>query len=214
MKIYPSLIAAKTLNLEKTITDLEPWCAGFHLDIMDFHFVDNLTCGPSWVNNIRKTTNKQLWVHLMVDEPHKYFDRLNLQPQDIVSIHLENINPSALLAEIRSRGWLASLALNPATPLDNAISLLPHIDQLVLMSVNPGFSGQEFMPETFAKLEQVTHLRKTKNYNFTIGIDGGINEKNIKELIKLGAHDFVMGHAIFGHEDPVKILKKLSVMGF
>jgi ribulose-phosphate 3-epimerase len=208
MKIYPSLIAADVLNLEKVVRDLEPHCAGFHLDVMDFHFVDNLTFGPLFINALRTITTKQLWIHLMVDEPHKYFNLMKLNHGDIVSVHIENLKDPKILADSQERGWHTSLALNPATPVSEAAPFLPQINQLLLMSVNPGFSGQEFMPQTFNKIDELQQIRQNSNLNFSIGIDGGINKNNITDLYHAGAEEFVMGNALFGQKNPREVLKE------
>lgn len=210
--LFPSLISANLLNLETEIHTLDPYVAGYHLDVMDFHFVPNLTWGPSFINAIRTATKKPLFVHLMVDYPEKYFDRFKLHQDDIVAIHYES--PSAytheqLLQSICSRGWIASLALNPATPLDALHPLKNHLQNVLLMSVEPGFSGQTFIPDSLEKLSTLAAWRRENNLSFTISIDGGINEANSSELISRGADQLAVASAIFSHTDRIRAIKNI-----
>ncbi len=211
--IYPSLISANLLCLAEEIETLEPYAAGFHLDVMDFHFVPNLTWGPDFINAIRAKAAKQLLVHLMVEYPEKYFDRFKLHPQDIISIHLES--PSLyslpeLYKEITSRGWIPSIAINPYTPLEALISLTIPLKHVLLMSVEPGFSGQKFLPFILKKLKALNDFRAAHNLSFTISVDGGITTDIAKELAKNGANQLAIASAIFQAPNPVKALEQLS----
>lgn len=211
--IYPSLISANLLCLEEEIQTLEPYAAGFHLDVMDFHFVPNLTWGPDFINAIRAKAAKQLLVHLMVEYPEKYFARFKLHPQDIVSIHLESpssLSLQELFAEITSRGWIPSIAINPYTPLEALISLTVPLKHVLLMSVQPGFSGQTFLPFILKKLKALNDFRKSHNLSFTISIDGGITADIAKELAKNGANQLAIASAIFHDSNPLKALQQFS----
>lgn len=213
IKIYPSLMAANLINLGHDIKILEPHCDGFHIDIMDFHFVPNLTFGPDMVNAIRHASKKTLWVHLMVDEPIRYIPRLQLRPSDILSVHYEALKPEAIastLKLIKDRSWQVSLALRPSTPLEVLIPFLPTLDQVLLMSVEPGFSGQSFVPSATDRLAKLCELKAQHHARFVIGMDGGINEENIKQLAQQGVQDMGIGNAIFGNEDPVRHIMKLK----
>lgn len=196
MLIYPSLIAGDILNLQKEITILEHYCDGFHIDIMDFHFVPNLTWGPIFVNAIRLSTMRELWIHLMVDNPAAYFPLLKLNKGDIITIHREHPHHLALLEEIQSHEFLASLAYNPETPLDPA-QFYETIDHVLLMTVRPGFSGQTFMKEVLEKLEQLVSLREEHKFNFTIALDGGIRKEQLPELARSGVNAVAMGFGLF-----------------
>ncbi|MGC2310932.1 MAG: ribulose-phosphate 3-epimerase [Candidatus Babeliaceae bacterium] len=214
MNIYPSLINAPLLNLEQTIKQLEPWCAGFHLDIMDFHFVPNLTWGPLFINAIRKATYKKLWIHLMVDAPSLYITTFRLSKGDIISIHQESATQEelkTLFKLLHSQHLQASLALNPETSLREIIDLIPYLDQVLLMSVQPGFSGQIFLRETYARLQQLQTLKKEYQASFSIALDGGITETIFNNLAQYDVDDIAMASALFNQEqDPATILKKLS----
>lgn len=213
IKIYPSLMAANLVNLAHDIKLLEPHCDGFHLDVMDFHFVPNLTFGPDMTNAIRRTSKKTIWIHLMVDEPLRYIPRLQLHFNDIISIHYEACTEETLISLIKlikDRSWKASLALRPSTEIDVIIPFLQHLDQVLLMSVEPGFSGQSFVTSTTDRLAALSVLKNKHKASFTIGMDGGINENNIKQLAEQGVQDMGIGSAIFGYDDPVQKILELQ----
>lgn len=208
--LFPSLISANLLNLETEIHALDPYVSGYHLDVMDFHFVPNLTWGPSFINAIRTATKKPLFIHLMVEYPEKYFDRLKLHENDIVAIHYESpslYTPKQLLELISSYGWTASLAINPSTSLDPVFSLKDYLSNVLLMSVEPGFSGQSFIPHTFEKLATLSNWRKEQNLSFTISVDGGINESNFSELVTLGVDQLAVASAIFNQADRIAAIR-------
>lgn len=211
-KIYPSLISANLLNLEREIQLLEPLSAGFHLDVMDFHFVPNLTWGPDFINAIRASTDKQLWIDLLVDEPYLYFDRFNLHHGDIVSIHYESQYDNNIFKQMRLRGWKASLALDPKTPIEVIMPFLELIDHVLLMSVPPGFSGQTFVYESIEKLKKLHSIRQEYNASFEIGMDGGLNETTLPPVLEYGLDTIAVANGIFGNKNPVDMLKKLRTM--
>jgi len=210
IRIFPSIISADLLNLEKDITSLEPYCDGFHIDVMDAHFVPNLTIGPMVVNAIGTLTKKPLWVHLMVEYPADIIDALTLPPDSIITFHHENKADNELMIEyIRSKGWLPSMAINPKTPVT---ALLPYIDRLhqaLIMSVEPGFSGQKFITDTIQKIAPLAIHKQTNNLEVRIAIDGGITQENIVMLKEEGIQDFAMASALFTVDDPVESLKQL-----
>lgn len=211
--IFPSLISAPVLELETTIKKLEPYCAGFHLDVMDFHFVPNLTWGPVFINAIRQATHKTIHVHLMVDNPEKYLDKFTLNPHDIISVHPESVSKltfAQLLNDITKRGLIASIALNPSTPLETIITLPVPLNHVLLMSVQPGFSGQKFIPHILQKLQALVLFKKEHKLNFKISVDGGINQNNISELVSLGVDQVAIAAGIFGNPDPVIALRELQ----
>lgn len=214
MKLFPSLISSNLLQLGQTIATLDPYVDGYHLDIMDFHYVPNLTWGPAFINAIRKASRKQLWIHLMVDEPLRYLERFELAPNDIVSFHA-SAAPNAVLPlyqEIRRRNLIPSIALKPTTDV-SVIKLLldAHIDirHVLLMSVEPGFSGQSFIPNSIERLQELVQLRTASHANFTIGIDGGITQENISAVCAAGAQDIAAASAIFSQPDPLAAIKLL-----
>jgi ribulose-phosphate 3-epimerase len=206
--LFPSLIAANILELKTVLQSLEPICDGFHIDVMDFHFVDNLTWGPDTVNALRAATSKQFLVHLMVDYPEKYFSRLELAPNDVVSIHIES--KTTLTACIQERNWQASIALNPHTPLEVLISTPAYFNHILLMSVHPGFSGQKLIPTVLYKLQALVLFRQAHSLDFTIALDGGINTDTIGQAVSFGAEQLVVGSAVFNQKDPVQALENLK----
>ena len=171
---------------------------------MDFHFVPNLTWGPAFVNAIRKATRKPLFVHLMVDYPERYFERFELKSGDVLSVHWECTSEETiqdLLRKINMLGLKSSIALNPKTPVDVLNRLDISADNVLLMSVEPGFSGQEFLETTWTRLTALVELQKKRNNSFSITVDGGINAYNFHRLVKLGANQLAVASAIFGHKD-------------
>lgn len=210
--IFPSLISADLMKLGEEITFLEPHVAGFHIDVMDFQFVPNLTWGFAFIKAISSATNKQLHVHLIVDYPESYLDHLHLQKGDIISIHAEsktNQNVGDILNAIAHRGWIASLALSPATPI-TILKELPALQHVLLMTVEPGFSGQELIPGMLDKLTALTEYRRAANRTFTIAVDGGITAENCHELIARGADQLSIASAIFSHADRIGALNSLK----
>ena len=210
VRIFPSLMSADQLNLAHEIKKLEPHCDGFHLDVMDNHFVPNLTMGPMTVNQIAQATQQQLFVHLMVDNPEQGIARLQLKANSIVSFHIESTNtPQPLIATIKQKGWLPGLALNPKTPVR---TLYPHLDSLavvLLMAVEPGFSGQEFLEIVLPKIDELLAYKKIKQSRFILAIDGGINTHNLRMLAQKGVELFCVGSALFGDQDSITALEQL-----
>ena len=213
MKIYPSLISSDLLNLGNTIKLLEDDCDGFHIDIMDDHFVPNLTWGPAFVSAMLSATNLPLHVHLMVGNPAPWVDRISLRSDDLFVFHVESVSTLEsivkLIADVKSRGWLVGLAVNPTTELEKFLHLLPQVDHVLIMSVNPGFSGQEFIPDVVRKIDRPVEIRKEKKLAFSIGIDGGVGLDNIKMLADKGIDCAGVASAIFSKKD---FLGELSVL--
>src|SRR5579872_5653893 len=209
IRIYPSLMAANLLNLKQEIKRFESLCDGFHIDIMDNRFVPNITFGADIANAIGAATSNQLWVHLMIENPRDFLKKLSLPSQSIISFHAESTNEyKALIQDIKSKKWLASISIKPSTSIDKALPVIAYLDQVVIMSVEPGFAGQQFLAPTIEKIAPLVSYRKSKNLNFRIGMDGGINKENIQMLIDKGVDDFAIGSAFFSDPDWVKKLKK------
>ena len=214
MEIYPSLISSDLLNLKNTINILEPVVDGFHIDIMDDHFVPNLTWGPAFVNDFVWETEKPLHVHLMVDNPKKWLSRLNLRPRDTFIFHYEAIDKKDIpmfIEEIKSQDIKVGIAINPKTDVNKIFKFLSGLDNVLLMSVKPGFSGQKFIPEVIAKIAPLIEFRKKNNLNFKISMDGGIDKSNIKNLVDIGVEQFGVASAIFSQTNVVEAVKKLRV---
>ncbi|MEX0848924.1 MAG: ribulose-phosphate 3-epimerase [Candidatus Dependentiae bacterium] len=209
-EIWPSLISADLLNLQKTIQELDNHCHGYHLDIMDNHFVPNLTWGAQFMNAIAQNTKKPLWIHLMIEQPENFLDTLSVPEGTYITFHVETkSNIETLIKEIKNRKWKPSIAINPKTSIANAFPYLDEIDQIVLMSVEPGFSGQSFIPEVLKKITPLKHEIKKRDVSINIGMDGGINRNNIIEIANLGVGQFGIASGIFSYPNPVQELEYL-----
>jgi len=210
LKIYPSLIAGNLLAIQDEIVRLEPYCDGFHVDVMDFHFVPNLTFGADTVNAIAAITQKPLSVHLMVDDPAAWIKLLKLRPQDTLSFHYEATeNHQTIINAIQQKGWRAGIAINPASAVEQLYPLLADIDQVLVMSVQAGFSGQQFIPHSLDKLKELSAYKQQHNLPFIIAIDGGVNGNNIADVAAAGAQEVVVGSALFNAVDVVTYLQEL-----
>lgn len=211
--IFPSLLSADPLNLEKTIRTLDPHVYGYHIDVMDGHFVPNLTWGPMFIRAISAITARKLWIHLMVTNPLEWLDMLDFLPGgSIITFHHESAgNTAKLIAGIEERHWYPSIAINPETSVDILFPAITHsIKHVLLMSVQPGFAGQDFIKETLDKLQVLVGFRQTSGIDFKIGMDGGINENNVVELVERGVDELAIASGIFKEKDPVKGLENLQ----
>ncbi len=210
-KIYPSLLGVPLFAIEQDIAVLEPYCAGFHLDLLDNHFAPNLGFSFSFTNDIAQRSEKPTWVHLMIEHPEQSLDRLKLKAGSIVSFHGNVLGHlTSLIKKIHGRNWYASATLSPNNPISSIEPLLPIIDQLLIMGVNPGFSGQSFITNVFDTINAAVKVRKEMNLSFRIGIDGGVTADNIEILKKLGVDDFAVSSAIFAQANPLQALKQLN----
>lgn len=213
MKIYPSLMCADLLNLSKVISNFDSVCDGYHIDVMDDHFVPNLTWGSDFINAIVKATKLPLLVHLMVDNPSSWPERLRLRDDDVFIFHyevFECFEPIRnLINVVRSNGWKVGVAFNPETDWTLFKSEISNIDVVLVMAVHPGFAGQKFIPKVIDKIKELDDFRRTQKMEFKICVDGGVSKKNIKELVSIGADAFSVGSAIFLEESPLKALKDL-----
>lgn len=209
--IYPSLIDADLCNLQSVIEELDPHADGFHIDIMDNHFVPNLAFGPEIVNQMAKIAKSPLWVHLMVGNPMDWHDMLFLPRGSTVSFHFESeIEIPRFIKQLKEKNYRASLAINPKTPVEEIFPIVNAVDQILIMSVEPGFSGQPFLKESIDKLDRLAAYRQTSNLNFRIGMDGGIGSENIPMLKEKGADDFAVAAAVFRKPDHIAALLELK----
>ncbi|MBU1007915.1 ribulose-phosphate 3-epimerase [Candidatus Dependentiae bacterium] len=213
MKIFPSLISGDILNIERMILTFDDKCDGYHIDVMDDHFVPNLTWGPVFINAIGKSTCRPLHIHLMVSDPEKWLDRITLKKTDTFIFHHESFfHVDALLVfikKLRKLSCAIGVAVDPSTPIKRVTPYLSEIDHLLLMSVKPGFSGQEFMPEVLEKVGYLVEQRERLKANFSIGMDGGIGLKNIKTIADFGVDCVGIASAIFAAHDPIRALAGL-----
>ena len=199
IQISPSILSADFSQLANEIKRLEDGGADMiHVDVMDGHFVPNLTIGPPVIKSLKKHSSILFDVHLMISPVHKYIKAYADAGADIITIHPEatdDINSSiSLIKELNKK---VGVSLNPETKVDIIIEHLDKIDLVLIMSVNPGFGGQKFMPEVLSKVEELKNLRTTKDLDFDIEIDGGINFENSKMAIRAGANILVSGTTIF-----------------
>lgn len=209
MKIHPSILSADFANLAAELESISDADAA-HVDVMDNHFVPNLTIGPGVVSALKQVSALPLDVHLMIENP----DRWALDYADIgvdsVTFHLEAAaDPVALAKRIRERGVKAAIAIKPNTPVADVVELLPVIDMLLVMTVEPGFGGQKLIPETLAKVAQARSELRAHGLQIGLQVDGGVTEDNISQLAELGADVFVAGSAVFNKPDRNAQIAKL-----
>ncbi len=209
-KLAPSILSADFLKLGEEIQAAEAAGADMlHIDIMDGHFVPNITIGSSIVQSIRKITSLPLDVHLMIEEPDKYLRDFIKAGADYLTVHYEaSVHLHRTVQWIKESGVKAGVSLNPATPVWNLEHILPYTDLALLMSVNPGFGGQEFIPEVIEKIKILKKLLREKGLSTLIEVDGGVKIENAPEIISAGADILVMGSAFFNSKDYGTVIKQ------
>ena len=210
-KILPSILSADFANLERDIKELENIGIDmFHIDVMDGNFVPNISFGFPIIQSIRSKTDKVFDCHLMIANPENYVEQFCKVGCDMVSFHIEATNHAdRLIQVIKDNGKIAGIVLNPQTPLESIRYLLPKLDYVLIMTVNPGFGGQKFIPEMLEKIEELAKIREEKNYNFLIEVDGGINVETSRACRDKGADLLVCGSFLFGASDKEKTLGEL-----
>jgi ribulose-phosphate 3-epimerase len=212
--LAPSILSADFAHLADDIAAAEAGGAGlFHLDVMDGHFVPNLTIGPPVVEAIDRVTDRPLDVHLMIEEPDRYLERFAAAGADMISVHQEAVRHlHRTIAYIRECGALAGVALNPSTPLSTLHEVLPDLDYVLVMSVNPGFGGQRFIPSSMVKVRALRRLIDEAGCRARIEVDGGVGPDNIAELRRSGAEIFVAGSAVFTGGNPRRRARQLVAL--
>jgi ribulose-phosphate 3-epimerase len=214
VQIAPSILAADFANLGSAIRLVESAGAEvIHVDVMDGHFVPNITMGPPVVASIRKVTSLPLDVHLMIEDPDAYVQSFIDVGADWVSVHVETCpHLDRTLQLIRSLGAKPGVVLNPATSLSTLDEVLRIVDHVLVMTVNPGFGGQRFLPYTLEKVQRLRKVIQHKGLSAKIEVDGGVGLENVPDLVKSGANILVVGSQIFGDPDPAAAVKKLKAL--
>jgi ribulose-phosphate 3-epimerase len=211
IEIVPSILSADFARLAEEIARVERGGASMlHLDVMDGHFVPNLTIGPPVVESIRKTTRRHLDVHLMIENPERYAPAFVKAGANSVSVHYEACRHlDGVLGIIRAEGAMAGVVLNPATPVSVLEDVLEVADYVLLMSVNPGFGGQKLIPYVLEKVRKLDSLRREKKLALPIEIDGGVHKENLAEVVRAGCDWIVTGSAIFHSDDPEATVREM-----
>lgn len=215
-KIAPSILSADFGNFAAEVKRIEQAGAELvHIDVMDGHFVDNLTFGAGVVAALRPATSLFFDVHMMVEHPEKYIEDFAKAGADNMSIHVEATSHiHGALQAIKNAGMKASVVINPGTPVETIKPVLSMVDMVLVMTVNPGFGGQKFIPEMMEKVRELAQSRKEKNLNFEIEVDGGIDDKTIEQARNAGANVFVAGSFVFNGdvaENIAQLKEKLMI---
>lgn len=212
IKIAPSILSADFAALADEVAKVEDTADLLHFDVMDGHFAPNISFGPIVVEALRQRTRLPLDVHLMVQHPERYISAFAHAGADYITVHNEvSIHLNRLIKQIREEGVRPGVALNPATPLSALEHVLPEVDLVLLMSVNPGFSGQLFIPFVLKKIEALARRVKGEGLACEIEVDGGIKVDNCQDVARAGATILVAGSAVFGSPDPKATIEKMRM---
>lgn len=210
--LAPSMLSADFANLQKDVEMINRSEADwFHLDIMDGVFVPNISFGFPVVKHVKKYAKKPLDVHLMIVQPERYIDEWKNVGADILTVHYEACTHlHRTVQQIKAAGMKAGVSLNPHTTVSLLKDILPELDMVLIMSVNPGFGGQSFIKQSLNKISELREMADISNPNLIIQVDGGVDKNNYKQIVKAGANALVAGSAVFGADDPEEAIKGLK----
>lgn len=210
--VAPSLLSADFLNLAQDINMVNNSMADwFHVDVMDGHFVPNISFGFSIISQIKSIAKKPLDVHLMISEPDKYLEDFKKSGADYLTVHYETcMHLHRTVNQVKKLGMKAGVVINPHVSVDLLKDILPEVDLVLLMSVNPGFGGQSFIEATYKRISRLRELIEKTKSNALIEVDGGVDVNNAAKLVDSGANVLVAGSAIFKANDPVDYIKKMK----
>ena len=212
IEILPSILSADMARFGEEIERVKQGGArAIHVDVMDGHFVPNISIGPPVVKSLRRATDLLLDVHLMIENPDQYIPEFISAGADVVTVHQEATRHlDRTISLLKSSGAEAGVAINPATPVETLSEVLPLVDMVLVMSVNPGFGGQKFIPYTLDKVRKLDRIRQEQRLDFRIEIDGGLTPDNVAEAIRAGVDWVVAGNSVYGSPDPASRVQLMS----
>lgn len=212
-KVAPSVLAADFAELGSQLRAVsEAGAEWIHLDVMDGAFVPSISFGMPVIKSIRRVTDRVFDVHMMVEEPGRYVEDIKKAGADVITVHVEACKHlDRVISQIKEAGCLAGVALNPATPVSVLEHVLDQVDMVLIMSVNPGFGGQKFIPYTIEKVKAVRRLCDERGLKTDIQVDGGISAANVREVLEAGANIFVAGSAVFGTDPAARTREMVEI---